>query len=150
MINPSKKDWWLVMLVFLSGLGLVFAFLMSLLRHGLLHSETLALFLTALFYTLILRGLAWPVSYEVQEGMLHIRSGLLHYRVPLAAITRVRPSRNPLSSPAWSLDRLRIDYHKDGKLKFLLISPKERMRFLQEMAAADKALKLTGEEIIRE
>lgn len=149
MIYPSKKDRWLVATVFLGGIVLFAMFLISLYRYGIAHHETLVLFLTVLFYSLILRGLAWPVYYEIARGMLHIRSGILHYKIPLSTILQVRPSRNPLSSPAWSLDRLRIDYSKDGKVKYLLISPEERKRFIFELMAADPALILMGEELKR-
>jgi len=149
MIYPSKKDRWLVWTVVLGGIVLFALFLISLYRHGITHNETLVLLFTVLFYSLILRGLAWPVYYEIAGGMLHIRSGILHYTMLLSTILQIRPSRNPLSSPAWSLDRLRIDYSKNGKVKYLLISPEERKRFISELTAADPALILMGEELKR-
>ncbi len=39
-------------------------------------------------------------------------------KIPLAAIDEVRPTRNPMSAPAGSLDRLRIDYSHHGQKRF--------------------------------
>ena len=92
----------------------------------------------------ILLVLGWPVTYDPGatradgEPILLVRGGLLlRYEVPIAWISEVRPSSNPLSSPAWSLDRLEIVYRSPSKLppSFpLLISPRDRDGFLDELA----------------
>ena len=66
------------------------------------------------------------------EHDLLVRSGPFRWRVPLGQIHSVTPTRNPLSSPALSLDRLRIEY---GDGKWILISPRERERFLEALEA---------------
>lgn len=50
-------------------------------------------------------------------------------RVPLREIRLVRSTRNPLSSPALSLDRLRIEYGR----RAIMISPDDKARFLEEL-----------------
>jgi len=85
-----------------------------------------------------------PCRYATAPPELHIRAGLLlRTRLPLDAIQQVRPSRNPLSAPAWSLDRLRIDYRKGTKTRFALISPAERDAFLRSLLAAAPGLART-------
>ena len=69
-------------------------------------------------------------SYRFTDADLLVRSGPFRWRVPLREITSVRPSRDLLSSPALSLDRLRIDY---AKRSFILISPRERDEFLRDL-----------------
>ncbi|MCZ2155465.1 MAG: PH domain-containing protein, partial [Bryobacterales bacterium] len=74
--------------------------------------------------------LAYPCEYLFEAKYLIVRSGLLRIRIPLLAITSVKPSRNPLSAPAWSLDRLDIRY---GRTKRVLISPREKDAFLADL-----------------
>ena len=49
--------------------------------------------------------------YRLENDALAIRSGPFAMRIPLASITGIRPTRNPLSSPALSLDRLETLTH---------------------------------------
>lgn len=69
--------------------------------------------------------------YELNDRELVVRSGPFRWHVPLDSIASVRPTRNPLSSPALSLDRLELRY---GAGKWLLISPRDRDRFLADLA----------------
>lgn len=69
-------------------------------------------------------------DYRLESGQLHVRSGPFNWRIPVATITNIVPTSNPLSSPALSLDRLRIEY-ENGKT--IMISPRDRDRFLRDM-----------------
>lgn len=75
--------------------------------------------------------------YALDGRELVVRSGPFRWRIDLATIESVTPSRNPLSSPALSLDRLKI---RCGKSRFLLVSPAERDRFLAALVRAEPAL----------
>jgi Bacterial PH domain len=66
--------------------------------------------------------------YEIGEEYLKIVSGPIRSKVAINKISRIRRSRNPLSSPALSTDRLKIEY---GKWDFVLISPKNEERFCE-------------------
>ncbi|MQA00905.1 MAG: hypothetical protein GEU80_16565 [Dehalococcoidia bacterium] len=77
-------------------------------------------------------AVVWPLAYEVGEDSLVIRFGLMRTRVPYEDITRIRPSRNILASPALSLDRLRIDRRCGG---FLPIAPDDRAGFIGAVQA---------------
>ena len=71
----------------------------------------------------------WPVlttKYVVTGDELHIRSGPFSWRVDLTTISSVEETRNPLSSPAMSLDRLAIHY---GDSKTILVSPVDKAGF---------------------
>lgn len=70
--------------------------------------------------------------YTLAPERLTIRSGPFAWQVPLADITGITPTRNPLSSPALSLDRLRIDY---GPGRSVMISPRDKARFIQDLEA---------------
>jgi hypothetical protein len=66
--------------------------------------------------------------YTVDRGYVRIVSGPFRWKVPIDAITSVRKTRNPLSSPALSLDRLSIRY---GKRRRIMISPADQAGFLE-------------------
>lgn len=71
-------------------------------------------------------------SYTLNGTQLRVRCGPFRWTIPLAEIRDVRPTRSPLSGPAPSLDRLRIDY---GKRRSVMVSPRDKEGFLRELAA---------------
>lgn len=71
-------------------------------------------------------------SYTLTETELIVRSGPVRRRVAIADIVAITPTRNPLSAPALSLDRLRIDVRRGG---YILISPADRASFLADLQA---------------
>lgn len=70
--------------------------------------------------------------YCLESGQLHARCGPFRWCVPVAAITGITPTRSLLSSPALSLDRLRIEY---GSGKAIMISPRNKDALLKEIEA---------------
>jgi hypothetical protein len=130
---PSKVDWWLgVILAALPFVGLVVAG--SAIGEGNSTEMWVGVGMTGVV-ALMYFGLIFPMYYEITDTQLVIRSGLIRQRVELADIKEVRPTRNPLSAPALSLDRLRIDY-KEGRFGYALISPANRAEFLNALAEA--------------
>ncbi len=71
--------------------------------------------------------------YEIGDKDLLVVSGPFRWTIPLDTITDVTPTRNPLSSPALSMDRLRISY---GKRKFILVSPEDKEGFVNALQRA--------------
>jgi hypothetical protein len=71
-------------------------------------------------------------SYTLSPTDLVIRSGPFRWRRPIAGITAITPTRNPLSSPALSLDRLRVESRGHGAI---MISPADRAGFLADLEA---------------
>lgn len=68
-------------------------------------------------------------TYTLSSGFLGVRCGPFHWEVPLRRITKVTAVRSPTSSPALSLDRLRIEYDTH----VLMISPDDRRRFIEDL-----------------
>lgn len=105
----------------------------------------------------IVAFMAWPMTYDTGaaradgEPILLVRSGLLlRYEVPIAEIREVRPSRNPTSAPAWSLDRLEIlSRTPSGFRGSLLISPKDRDGFLDDLVRRAGNLDREGDRLLR-
>lgn len=69
-------------------------------------------------------------KYVVTEDALIIHGGLFKKTILLSSILSVTETRNPLSSPAFSLDRLAIKF---GEGKTILISPKDKAGFLRDL-----------------
>jgi len=68
--------------------------------------------------------------YSVDKNTLKIVAGPIRWKVPIDEITSVERTRSPISSPALSLDRLRIRY--SGK-KSVMISPADKKRFMKAL-----------------
>ena len=97
----------------------------------------------------LVAAVAIPTRYTIAERELEIRSGMLRYRIPMDAILRVYPTRNPLSAPAWSLDRLGIEWRKGRARSLALVSPVRREQFL-ELLARHAGLVASGGELRRQ
>ena len=61
-------------------------------------------------------------KYIVTEELLHVKGGFLFWSIPLHSIESVSETRNPLSSPALSLDRLKLKY---GNGQVIMVSPSD-------------------------
>ena len=72
--------------------------------------------------------------YIVEKSDLRIVSGPFRWRIPIDQITTVRRTKNPLSSPALSLDRLRIEY---GGRRRIMVSPADKKGFLRAIGFDD-------------
>ena len=95
---------------------------------------------------LVVLLLTYPLYYKITSDDLVVRCGLLvNQQIPLSAIVLVQPTRNPLSAPALSLDRLRVACLIRGREKFTLISPTDKPAFLRDLAAASEGLRWNGQ-----
>jgi Bacterial PH domain len=155
MVYRTKGDCWslVVTTMILPAAGLVCLVLGEAgLGWGLL---TVGL-LVALIFATILYLWAWPVEYDPGasgadgEPILFVRCGRrLRYSIPLAEIREVRPSAELGSSPAsWSYDRLKVVYRTGSINRSLLISPRDRGGFLDELARRAKHLERDGDSLV--
>lgn len=74
--------------------------------------------------------------YRVDGRTLTVVSGPFRWRIPVAEIESVRRTRNPLSSPALSLDRLSIRYSGNRRI---MVSPADRRGFLKALGVEEDA-----------
>ena len=135
---PSKVDRWLYVVIVAAALAAVTAVVTA----GMTQPSSLAVGVPSL-----LLGVGFPVwivrttRYVLADEELRVHSGPFTWRVPLRDVRAVRTTRNPLSSPALSLDRLRIDYGDD---RSIMISPAERERFLEQLRSRVPTLRSDG------
>lgn len=135
-IYPSKVDLWLaavLILAPLTALGLGVAFILTGEPEG-----WIAVF-TGCFMAVVMAALSIPCRYTLDEKAVHIRCGLIEDHIPLRDIRRITPTFNPLSAPALSIRRVRIDTtHRS-----FLISPRKRERFIEELELRRAAMQRT-------
>ncbi len=69
-------------------------------------------------------------EYVVADGVLYIKCWIMPVRkISVTKIKTIKETRNPLSSYALSLDRLKIEYEKT----FTVISPDNKQDFVNEL-----------------
>ncbi len=147
MLYRSKIDWWLALIIGITALGPPAAEAIRIAKGDAAPGSLLTTLLFCGFFVAVILLLAFPVQYEITASHLKIRSGVLRWAVPLAAIEQVYPTHNPLSSPALSLDRLKIDKTDGG---FVMISPKDQDRFLRDLQNAAPHLLRIGDRLVRD
>lgn len=126
---PSKIDAWLVVLLVIAIGGVVAGFVVAVMEN---EDPVATMFMGAamLLVVMLIVSLLLRTYYSVEGDTLRIVSGPFSWRVPIAEIESLEPTRNPLSSPALSLDRLRIRYSGG---KSIMISPADQQRFAKAL-----------------
>lgn len=145
---PSKVDAWLAaILIAAVGITLV-SMLPVFLIPGAFAEAWWSVLLVLLIWGFVL-SIIFPLYYEITPSSLLIRSGWTRREIPLSSIQGVVPSRNPISSPALSLDRLQVNYTQGVRPRSILISPRDKTDFLLTLAENAGNLELQGDRLVR-
>lgn len=123
----SKKDWWVVAFIVCMS-GLLIQLLLTMQAKGTMQQYPVH---TAVYILTVLL-LWWPIfntRYQISATELNIRSMFLHWQIPLQDIQRISASQDLSAAPALSIKRLKIEYLRDGKTKFVMVSPKDPHAF---------------------
>ncbi|WP_296280673.1 PH domain-containing protein [uncultured Acinetobacter sp.] len=136
----SKIDWW-VLGFLIAVTGLLVQLLLTMYAKGTMveYPEHTAV------YVLTIAVLWWPVfntRYSIQNDTLTVRCMFLKWVIPLANIQQISKTSNPISSPALSLDRLKIEYIQESKIKHVLISPRNSQQFCQVVQSQNTQIQL--------
>ena len=137
---PSKVDAWLAALLPASALLVLAAVVTAWPRQAGIAHVALLVAVLAIGAGLPLWVLA-ATGYRVDRDALAIRSGPFRWRIALADIRAVEPARSWLSSPALSLDRLRIRHGRAGQV---LVSPKDKPAFVQALRRHNPHIQVEG------
>lgn len=119
----SAVDWWFYAVLLVIPLSLLPVALSASIVEP---SQLVILSLVGLLATGLPVWLLLATYYVISDDKLTIRSGPFRWKISLVDIHKIESSNSPLSSPALSLKRLRIEY---GVGKSILISPKEQAEF---------------------
>jgi len=141
----SKVDWWIALLLCVPPTVSLIV-VVSLFVDGK-QSEIPAAIVAALLVGGIYVGLIFPMRYGLDDHQLIVRFGTCRQRIPFESILEVRRTRNPLSSPALSLDRLHVRFG-EGLFKAVMISPAAKEQFLEDLAK-NSGLQRAGERLVR-
>ena len=121
----SKVDTWLVV-VLVASFALPVGLAVWHVASSGLDRQAVSLLL-AIVPSAFLVGFVFKNTYYVVTDEAIVTNCLFRRTVPLASVRSLRPSRNPISSPALSLDRIEIVSDSSGSL---LVSPKDRDAFV--------------------
>ena len=124
----SKIDLWLVIVTIAIPI-----MLLEFILDGLNTPDKVAELVALAIVVAVLGLLTWlyfSTRYTISGDFLLVKAGPFSWVIPIDDIVSVEPTRNPMSSPALSLDRLLIRY---GHSAELLISPKDKSGFMTEL-----------------
>ena len=143
---PSKRDTWIVFIIWVSAgieiaVGTFLPFTDAPLPLKVLIPLVCGAGAALAFWVL------YGTDYRLTGDTLVIRCGPFRFKIPLAEIDAVTPSRDPLSSPACSLDRLLIQYRHASRR--LLVSPHDKTGFLEALVERCPHLSLSGQQVVR-
>ncbi len=122
----SKRDLWLSAVLWVVILVLAFT-AWDAQRASLASGEQLLVTTISIAAAALIAWMWFGTCYEVGGGRLFIRAGPFRWQIDLDEITSVTRTRAAWSSPALSLDRLRIDY---GNGKWVMVSPERPDAFI--------------------
>ena len=128
----SKIDGWMIPLVLVAIAGSLVALVAVFAFPAPWPVRALVAVLVVVM-TFLLMSVFRNTFYEVGDSELRVVSGPFRWTIPIADITAIVPSRSPLSSPALSLDRLKLSF---GKRKSLLVSPEDKEGFQRAIEQA--------------
>ncbi len=131
---PSRVDHWIGALILLLVLGGVAGMIAGAAQWSTNTGAAATLLASGAFTVLLIVVLVWPVRYTITDTHIIIRFGLIRTRLELSAVTAIKPSRNLLSSPALSIDRLKVEHNRGG-IGFILLSPVDKEAFMRDIAS---------------
>jgi hypothetical protein len=125
---PSKQDWWIVALIWLGVLVSLAGGIVPLVVAGVSWTEMILVGSLLLGMDSLMLWVLYGTGYTITSDRLLIRCGPMSFGVRLNSIEFIFPTRSPWSSPACSLDRLRIVYGLSQQS--IMISPEDKSEFL--------------------
>ena len=94
--------------------------------------------LLLLIYAFVLY-LFFDTNYLIEGKQLKIKCGFFSYKpIDIDNIKEISKTNSPISSPAPSFDRIEIKY---GEFDDLIISPKDKVQFAQDLCAINPNIK---------
>lgn len=128
-VYRSRVDSWLLLVLVGSPLAVVVPLWLAV-QRGLVGPWVIAVFV--LFSVILPAWFLLGTAYRLEQSTLDVRCGPFRWKIPYDRILSVSPTRSPLSSPALSLERLRIRYGDDREL---MVSPADSAGFQRSLAA---------------
>lgn len=125
-VYRSKVDTWLLVVLIFVVISSIFGSYDVMQQGNNYGALTVMVALGVLLPIWLLLG----TRYVITTTKLTIWSGPFRWSVLRDDITAIKATRNPLASPALSLDRLRIEF---GRNKAVMVSPRNKEKFIQDV-----------------
>ena len=125
-IYPSKVDCWLAAVLIIAPVSVIGLGIYLIMMIGVAGWICL---ISGLFVAALMAGLAIPCRYTLTDSSLLIQCGFMTEEIKYEKIKSASLSSNPLSAPALSLSRVKVNLESG----FRLISPKNREAFIKEL-----------------
>ena len=131
----SKIDWW-IHLVFVLALHFSIVPFLPLMIEQTRESRNILIItgvVTAVLLTAVIIPIWLKTEYTITEKTLIIQAGLFIWPgIIIKNIIEVEDSRTFISSPALSMNRIKITYeNRSGRVRTTAISPKDKEGFLK-------------------
>jgi hypothetical protein len=93
------------------------------------------------FVILLIAYLYIDTAYIITvDKKLRIKSGfLINKLIDIGTIKNIRATKDPIASPALSLDRIEIEYNQNESI---IISPKEKDKFINHLKRLNPEIKM--------
>ncbi|SFC66986.1 PH domain-containing protein [Parapedobacter composti] len=138
----AKIDWWL----FIPIAALLVGSTVPLVMLALVGADPKAK-VTGWLFTVFMLGasaccipLFLATRYIIEGEHLTIKAGLFYKKhIPISAIRKISETRNPISAPAPSLDRLEIHYNRFDSV---VISPKDKWAMITELTQRNPSIEV--------
>lgn len=136
----SKKDVWFFLIIWGVIIFIILANLFDSEPIGLQHitNNILEYIMGALIIGFLL-WLWFGTGYKLEEGLIKIYFGPFRSKIMIQEIKSLRKTKNPLSAPALSINRLEILY---GQYNVTMISPKNENAFIRLLLNENPDIKL--------
>lgn len=131
MVFKSKIDRWM---------SVIFILLPIVMLYAVITEPDIATIIMTVLIIILLAVLVFGTKYVIDSDELIIYGGIYKKRIKIAQITSLRPTKNPLSAPAMSLDRIEILF--DPHSQMTLVSPKDKEMFVKKLLDMNPDIKL--------
>ncbi|WP_234417291.1 MULTISPECIES: PH domain-containing protein [unclassified Lysinibacillus] len=131
MVFKSKIDRWM---------SVIFILLPIVMLYAVITEPDIATIIMTVLIIILLAVLVFGTKYVIDSDELIIYGGIYKKRIKIAQITSLRPTKNPLSAPAMSLDRIEILF--DPHSQMTLVSPKDKEMFVKKLLDVNPDIKL--------
>ena len=132
MIFKSKVDWWMAAIFLVVPISMI---------YGVITEPDAILMLFTTIMIVLLVTLFFGTKYVIEDRELIVYGGIYKKTIPIEQIRNLRPSKNPLSAPAMSIDRIEITYNTFSEV--ILVSPKDKEGFVKRLLEINPNIKLT-------
>lgn len=131
MIFNSKVDLWLLLLFLIITIVIILSPYIYYKKSDISLIQSIFYLILPMIFSLTLIWLPFfKIKYTLTSEQLTINNGFSNTVIPVKNIVKLNKTNNLVSSPALSLDRIRVTYMDNNRSKDILISPKDSDKFI--------------------